>query len=214
MFDFPEYVYSDVRVEEVSNSNIVVTLGRTDNMKEQKYVAAFIRIFDGERWYFSSTTDLNSVQGEIYRLADLAKKNPSIEANQIVQKFQVNKGSFLRFEKSSDISTIPLKEKRDILSTYFPIVEESGLVRFWRGQYVDQRVVKSFFSSKGADLKFDYQRVGFRMLYQMADGEEQLMDRFDLAGNELESIKELSEDVRKSVEASEYFIRNAKSVIP
>ncbi|PNQ05384.1 hypothetical protein RM69_05115, partial [Mesotoga sp. SC_NapDC3] len=47
---------------------------------------AFIRIFDGERWYFSSTTDLNSVQGEIYRLADLAKKNPSIEANQIVQK--------------------------------------------------------------------------------------------------------------------------------
>ncbi len=214
MFDFPEYVYSDVRVEEVSNSNIVVTLGRTDNMKEQKYVAAFIRIFDGERWYFSSTTDLNSVQGEIYRLADLAKKNPSIETNQIVQKFQVNKGSFLRFEKSSDISTIPLKEKRDILSTYFPIVEESGLVRFWRGQYVDQRVVKSFFSSKGADLKFDYQRVGFRMLYQMADGEEQLMDRFDLAGNELESIKELAEDVRKSVEASEYFIRNAKSVIP
>ncbi len=87
-------------------------------------------------------------------------------------------------------------------------------MKFWRGQYIDQKVVKSFFSSKGADLTFDYQRVGFRLLYQMVCGEEQFMDRFDLAGNTLDAIKDLDEEVGQTVKTSEEFIRHAKPVTP
>ena len=79
MYSFPDNLYSDVRVEDVSKSDIVVSLGRTDNMKEQKYVAAFVRVFDGERWYYSSTTNLDSIQEELDRLASLAKENSNIE---------------------------------------------------------------------------------------------------------------------------------------
>jgi len=214
MYSFPDNLYSDVRVEDVSKSDIIVTLGRTDNMKEQKYVAAFIRVFDGERWYYSSTTNLDSVQEELDRLACLAKRNPAIEENGIVRKFEVNKGSYLSYEKDEDFSLVSLKEKYDLLSSYFPLIGESELVKFWRGQYIDQRVVKSFFSSKGADLTFDYQRVGFRLLYQMVCGEEQFMDRFDLAGNTLDVIKDLHEEVGQTVKTSEDFIRNAKPVTP
>ncbi|HDP76658.1 MAG TPA: TldD/PmbA family protein [Mesotoga infera] len=214
MYSFPDNLYSDVRVEDVSKSDIIVTLGRTDNMKEQKYVAAFIRVFDGERWYYSSTTNLDSVQEELDRLACLAKKNPDIEENRIVRKFEVNKGSYLSYEKDEDFSQVSLREKFDLLSSYFPLIGERELVKFWRGQYIDQRVVKSFFSSKGADLTFDYQRVGFRLLYQMVCGEEQFMDRFDLAGNTLDVIKDLHEEVGQTVKTSEDFIRNAKAVTP
>jgi len=214
MYSFPDNLYSDVRVEDVSKSDIIVTLGRTDNMKEQKYVAAFIRVFDGERWYYSSTTNLDSVQEELDRLASLAKRNPAIEENRIVRKFEVNKGSYLSYEKDEDFSRVSLREKYDLLSSYFPLIGESELVKFWRGQYIDQRVVKSFFSSKGADLTFDYQRVGFRLLYQMVCGEEQFMDRFDLAGNTLDVIKDLHKEVGQTVKTSEDFIKNAKPVTP
>ncbi|MGC9323006.1 MAG: PmbA/TldA family metallopeptidase, partial [Kosmotogaceae bacterium] len=135
MYSFPDNLYSDVRIEDVSKSDIVVTLGRTDNMKEQKYVSAFIRVFDGERWYYSSTTNLDSVQEELDRLAYLAKRNPAIEENGIVRKFEVNKGSYLSYEKDEDFSLVSLKEKYDLLSSYFPLIGESELVKFWRGQY-------------------------------------------------------------------------------
>ncbi|PZC52213.1 MULTISPECIES: TldD/PmbA family protein [unclassified Mesotoga] len=214
MYSFPDNLYSDVRVEDVSKSDIIVTLGRTDNMKAQKYVAAFIRVFDGERWYYSSTTNLDSVQEELDRLACLAKRNPAIEENRIVRKFEVNKGSYLSYEKDEDFSLVSLSEKYDLLSSYFPLIGESELVKFLRGQYIDQRVVKSFFSSKGADLTFDYQRVGFRLLYQMVCGEDQFMERFDLAGNTLDVIKDLHEEVGQTVKTSEDFIRNAKPVTP
>ena len=213
MYSFPDLLYSDVRIEDVSKSDIVVTLGRTDNMKEQRYSAAFIRVFDGERWYFSATTDLDSIQDELDRLASLAKKNRSIEEHGVVRKLQANKGSYLRFDGDSNVFKASLNEKYDILSSYFPHVEKSELVKFWRGQYIDQRVGKRFFSSKGANLEFDYQRVGFRLLFQMAKDEEQFMERYDLAGNELDSIKGLHEEVRKTVETSEDFIRNARPVV-
>ncbi|MDD2332832.1 MAG: TldD/PmbA family protein [Mesotoga sp.] len=214
MYSFPDNLYSDVRVEDVSKSDIVVSLGRTDNMKEQKYVAAFVRVFDGERWYYSSTTNLDSIQEELDRLASLAKENSNIEENSIVRKFEVNKGSYLSYKEGEDFSLVSLREKFDLLSSYFPLIGKSELVKFWRGQYIDQRVVKSFFSSKGADLTFDYQRVGFRLLYQMVCGEDQFMDRFDLAGNKLDEIRGLHEEVRRTIKTSEDFIRHAKPITP
>ena len=50
MFQFPDGLYTDVRVEDVFESKIQITLKNLENLKEQSYKAAFIRVFDGGRW--------------------------------------------------------------------------------------------------------------------------------------------------------------------
>ncbi len=52
MFRFPENLYTDVRIENVYQTKIAYTLDTLDQCKTRKYRAAFIRIFDGQRWYF------------------------------------------------------------------------------------------------------------------------------------------------------------------
>ena len=116
MFRFPGGLYSDVRIEDVFKTDISVTLDRLDNMKEQRYRAAFIRVFDGRRWYYSSTTDIESIQRELERLAGLSSPDPNINNNKVVKTFEINKGSFLNFSGSKDISKTALKEKMDLLS--------------------------------------------------------------------------------------------------
>jgi TldD protein len=214
MFRFPGGLYSDVRIEDVFKTDISVTLDRLDNMKEQRYRAAFIRVFDGRRWYYSSTTDIESIQRELERLAGLSSPDPNINNNKVVKTFEINKGSFLNFSGSKDISKTALKEKMDLLSQYFPHLKVSEPIKFWRGQYIDQRVVKSFYSSKGSALEFDYQRVGFRLSYQMSLGEEKFMDRYDLAGNDISPLKDRGREVQERVKGSEHFLKNATTVKP
>ncbi|SSC13958.1 Peptidase U62 modulator of DNA gyrase [Mesotoga infera] len=214
MFRFPKGLYSDVRIEDVFKTDISVTLDRLDNMKEQRYKAAFIRVFDGRRWYYSSTTDIESIQRELERLACLSNPDPNIDNNKVVETFEINKGSFLNFGDSKDISRMALKGKMDLLSQYFPHLKESEPIKFWRGQYIDQRVVKSFYSSKGSALEFDYQRVGFRLSYQMALGEEKFMDRYDLAGNDISLLKDRGHEVQEKIKSSEHFLKNATTVKP
>ena len=59
---FPNGFYGDLRVEDVSETMLQVTLGNWEEIKERSYQAAFIRLYDGTRWYYASTTDVGSLQ--------------------------------------------------------------------------------------------------------------------------------------------------------
>ena len=75
MVRFPEHLYTDLRIEDVAETKIQYTLGILDEVKQKHYKAAFIRIFDGKRWYYSATTELENLQGEIDALAAMATAN-------------------------------------------------------------------------------------------------------------------------------------------
>jgi TldD protein len=49
VFKFHEGLYADIRIEDVFETNITVTLGNLDQSRVRKYKAAFIRVFDGKR---------------------------------------------------------------------------------------------------------------------------------------------------------------------
>lgn len=66
---------------------------------ETNDVGAFIRLFDGKKWYYSSVTDLELVNDELEKLASLATPNPDINNHPIVLKFQKNTGNYCRFQK-------------------------------------------------------------------------------------------------------------------
>ena len=80
MFNFPEGLYSDVRIEKVRATLVQYLKGELREMRERDTAGAFIRVYDGKRWYYSSTTSLDKIQEELDRLGKLA--SPSQNNNQ------------------------------------------------------------------------------------------------------------------------------------
>ena len=78
MYRFPEELYTDIRIETVKTNSITYENNELKQNKLKVEKGAFIRIFDGERWYYSSTTNIEEIQKEIDELSKLAKKNENI----------------------------------------------------------------------------------------------------------------------------------------
>jgi TldD protein len=203
MYTFPKSFYTDVRIETVFQTQIQVTLGSLENMKETEYKAAFIRLYNGDRWFFSATTDLESIQSEIERLASLAEKIPDITTHQVVQKLEVNTGDHCRYQGDISVRNTPLSEKYDMVSRYFPRIEGKEYVKMWRCNYVDRNIKKQFYSSKGSDLSWDFQRLGFRFHFELSEGEKKFGDRFDVSDERFAPLqgreKELDDVYREAV---------------
>ena len=93
MYNFPAGLYTDVRIEDVFETQIAVTLGEVEQLKDKRFAAAFVRLFDGQRWFYSATTDVERLQQEIDSLAAMATPNPCIDEDEIVRKFEANRGN-------------------------------------------------------------------------------------------------------------------------
>jgi TldD protein len=211
---FPEGFYGDCRIENVSETVLQATLSNWDQIKERSYEAAFIRLFDGNRWYYASTTDTGSIQSEVDRLAAMGTPNPAITSHPVVELFETNTGAYLAFTGKDDTSLIPLSVKIDLLSGYFPVIDGRKHVDMWRANYLDQHVVKTFVSSKGADLTFDYQRTGFRIFFKLSDGEEKFGERFDRASNLFSDLSGLEDQVEAAYSKAVEFLITATNVEP
>jgi len=81
VYNFPEGLYGDVRIEKVRETYISYLKG---DLRERDTAGAFIRVYDGKRWYYASITALSGVQAELDRLAKLATPDKNIAANQAV----------------------------------------------------------------------------------------------------------------------------------
>ncbi len=163
MFNFPKDFYSDVRIEHNYSSYIRIKDGRLEEIKESTNTGAFIRLFDGEKWYYTSTTDLKSIDKELANLASFATPNPDINNHPVVLKFQKNTGDHCRFEKNS-LKNISLHDKLVTTKEYCKIVETDPEINYWKVSYFDFNTVKEFSSSIGCNIKFDTQNSGIFIL--------------------------------------------------
>lgn len=215
MFKFPEKLYSDVRIEEVFSTNIGFLNGELNQNTIREYAGAFIRVFDGERWYYSSITDVSKIQQELDSLAKMAKPSEDIYENPVVKKFQVNKGEYLNF-KGNEINNIPYEEKISAIKKYFDILESTEEIKMWRAMYLDNRKVKKFYSSKGASLIWDYQTCG--VSYSFGCSGEQDGKRvdggFQKGSNYFGDLRDIKEALKKKIYAYIDFMNNRKTIEP
>ena len=214
MYKFPEGLYTDVRIEDVFQTSIQITMGRLDDVKEKSYRAAFIRLYDGKRWFYASTSDVDGIQGEIDALASMASKNKNIEKDPIFKRLEVNEGEFLKFIGKDSVKEISLNEKIGLLKEYYPIIAHSEHVKLWRANYIDLNVKKSFYSSKGSNIVFDTQRVGMRIGFELSDGEKKFADRFDRGSNYFASLKGLEKEIETRFNKAVLFLKEAVDVKP
>ena len=156
MYKFPENLYTDVRIETIYSTNIVYENSELKQNKEKKEKGAFIRIFDGERWYYSATTDINNIQNDIDQLAKMATANKKIYENPVVTRLEVNKGENLKYGHNK-ISCISNDIKVNLVESYLPIIKEFPEIIDSTVMYKDNYIVKEIISSKGTNLIFDIQ---------------------------------------------------------
>lgn len=217
MYDFPPGLYTDVRVEKVFAT--VITFDREDlrecNIHEHE--AALIRVFDGKRWYYASTTDPARIQEEIDALAALAGPagaGRSVAGHPVVEKFIVSTGEYLQFTAEKNVASVPKEEKIRLLTSYFPVFQGAPLVKLWRAYYRDRRVEKAFYSSKGSRLVFDTQHTGFAFTFELARKEKKFSQGFEKAGSSFSELQEEKENLEDFLAKCTEFLDHARPVKP
>jgi len=214
MVDFPTGLYTDVRIEDVFETSIQVTLGEVEERKEKTHRAAFIRVYDGRRWYYAATSDLDAIQAEIDALAAMAAPEPGIAAHPVVHAFEAHQGEMMRFTGADDVSQIPQEEKFALLAGYWPLIDGQPDLAMWRTNYVDRRAVKHFLSSKGADLRFDAQRAGFRFILSLADGEDKLIEAYQYGSTRFQDLQGKGEALAERYREARRFLHEAIEIEP
>jgi len=210
-YNFPEGLYTDVRIEHVFKTTIGYIKRELQECKEQKYTAAFVRVFDGEMWYYASTTDLCSIQSEIDSLATIANKNPKIKESKLYKNFSTHKDEVMAFV-GREITTVPLDDKIELLQGVMPYIEENDYVKNWSVGYLDTNTVKEFYNSKGAQLKFDFQQAGFRSGFTMIDGDNKMDGSFSKTGLTFPELHSYVDELKGEIAECEKFLLKSEPV--
>ncbi|HLR33922.1 MAG TPA: TldD/PmbA family protein [Tissierellales bacterium] len=213
MFKFPKSLYTDVRIENVYETQITYTLGEIEESKIRSYEAAFIRVFDGDRWYYGSTTNVDNIQDEINSLASYAKPNQKINNNPIINKLQKNTEELIKFQ-NNNITKIKMNEKHNLLKKFFPILKENKYIKHWKTIYVDNYVKKKFFSSKGSKVIHDSQFTGFSVSMNFSHEDKKFSDSFQNSNVVFENLDTKLEEFKDFIKKCENFLLNSKPVKP
>ncbi len=214
MLEFPKGLYVDLRVEDVHSTNIAYVLGDVSQYTLRAYRAAFVRVFDGDRWYCKGLTDVEHLQATIDELAELATPDAKIEEHPVIRAFEVNTGEFRAFT-DDDLAHVPMEGKNALITGYMGALEERSAVKSWTAKYLDRREIKHFISSLGADLTFDSQRCGVMLQGQMAaDGDKAHFDIFSRAAVRFPELQGLESEIAATFDRAEHYLENARAVEP
>lgn len=205
---FRDDLYADVRVERRFTTKITYLNGDVKEMNELDVTRAFIRVFDGNMWYYSSTTNVCDLQNELDSLCAFAKPNPKISENPVVKAFEVNKDKKIVFADDC-VDKIPLSDKAKLISDVLPMIK-GDYVSVVTGIYLDRYSRFNFKSSKGADIEYDYQTSGYSFIVQFADKDNNFRHNFSDCKTFFKDLVITPEKVKDFLSESENFLLHAK----
>ena len=211
-YEFPKGLYVDVRIEHVFSTNIAYLMRDMQECREEKYSAAFVRVYDGAMWYYASTTDLGNIQAEINTLAKLATPHNDITSTEIVKRLRGHKDVVMTFI-GKEASNHSLDEKIELLNGAMPHLESNEYIKLWRARYLDTYTIKEFYNSLEADLKWDYQKIGFVTSFDMIDGENKAEGFYQLPGTTFADLFAYEADLKGEIEKAQEFLLNSKPVV-
>ncbi len=213
MVKFRKDFYADVRVETKFTTSVRYRDGALEESRQSTVKKAFIRVFDGEMWYYASTYKLGELQAELDKLYANATPNKKIEENPVVRRFESNTASIEKF-KNCCLKDVPLEAKQKILTDKFSVLQGSKYVKMFVAIYSDRYSEYEFYSSKGANLKFDYQLCGAGVSIALAEGSENFNGSFLKSDDSFEKVCALfsENNLKDYVKESENYLLNAKPV--
>lgn len=211
MIKFKNDYYADVRVEDRFSTDIRFLNGSLQESKERKEQRAFIRVFDGEMWYYAATTDIGNIQKTLDGLYGVAKANKDIESNPTVKRFERNKAHLETF-KDNSVRNIPIAEKTELLRSLLPITESDPCMVMPMGKYLDRNSLYKFTSSLGADISYDYQTCGVMLYCDMVEGEKKFSAFWQQGSTDFSKLKELHAEAEAEFKEQTEFMRGSVPV--
>lgn len=213
MYKFPKDLYTDVRIETVYKTNIMYENLNIVQNKTNKEKGAIIRIFDGNRWYYSSTTNIDDIQNEIDSLATMATPNPNILQNEVIKKLEVHNDKKLKYV-DTNLVNISNQDKLELASNYLQVFKEYKSINMSILYYLDNHTEKHIISSIGTDILFDTQNcaIAFRYILNI-DGITQ-RGSADIYEINFDDLKGKQDEIRQEIEKDIDFAKNAKPVVP
>lgn len=212
MFNYPKGFYVDVRIEDLFTTRITYRNGELQDQKVRSNKGAFIRVFNGEIWYYASLTNLDNIQNQIDTLANMAKPNLDIENHPYVKMYEVNNEELIQFRENS-LKDVPLKEKDKLVKEISDLcVDET--INMTNVYYVDNVITKEIYTSKGTNVKFDKQTCGIGMGIMCAYKDNK--DRFSapIAKVTFDELKAMVPRYKEELDKSIFFIKNAEEFEP
>lgn len=213
MYQFPEGFYTDVREETVHATTITIENGVLKENKTKKEQGVIIRLYDGRRWYISSTTEPDKVQQEIDSLAGMAVFCPNIEDDPVVKKYEINQEVQLRY-KDCDVSLVPNARKLAVAEQYADCLKACEKIPRWKVYYVDNHTRKHIVSSKGCDVTFDTQNCCVAPRYVLMKDEKPFYGRKDIYRMKFEELKGHEKELEELIREDLAYNENAVPVEP
>ena len=213
MLIFPKYLYADVRIEDVTETAISFENGVLRRNKESSTKGAFLRVYDGKRWYYCATTDMDALQGELDSLAAMATPNEAILDDPVVRLFQINKDEVIRFAET-DLRKISNEKKLETVKGYLPLLSEVEEISVSHAVYRDSYSLRSFYSSLGAQIIYDYQQAGLALSYTMNAGDSPFENSTRLFAQDFSQLLNKHEKFRKEIAEDLNYAKTAVPVEP
>lgn len=208
MTNFRKDYYADVRVEDRFSTKVEYLNGNLKESKIRREKRAFVRVFDGEMWYYASTTDINHIDKVLEELYLVAKPNSDIENHPVVKRFQRNRAKLETFKKNS-VRDISIEEKTKLICSMLPIASSDSCMSMPKGIYLDRSSLYSFCSSLGADISYDYQTCGLVLGCDMVEGDKKLSGVWQRGATDFGELKNYADEADKSLKEQTEFMRHS-----
>lgn len=210
MFNYPKNLYTDVRIETLVSTSIMIENDQLKTNKSKHEKGAFIRIYDGKRWYYKATTQIHQIQAEIDELALMATANEAVMDSEIIKKLEVNQETLMVFDGDAFLK-VKNEDKLALVKHCASLIHEDE-IKIWQSIYQDSRIVKDFYSSKGTELHFDTQSYAMCLRYVIEfDGKSQ-RGTCDVMGQTFEQLLNHDEEMRAEIEKDIDYIKQAQPV--
>lgn len=212
-FNFPENLYTEVRIEEFNSANFNLKDKEVDSNSETCVNGVMIRVFDGKMWYTSQTNDLDCIQKEIDNLSALAQPNKNILKNKIVKNFSVNKETVLVFEGENDFRKLTKEDREKIVNHYYKACSDKKIkeIKMTYTSFSYNHTKKSFYTSKGTEIVQDYQRGNISMYFAININDFNFDARKQIYGF---SFDELWNHEKEIIEERDRCLEFAKKSVP
>lgn len=211
MIDFRKDFYADVRIEDRFTTEVSFFNGSLKESKERREVRAFLRVYDGKMWYYSSTTDTEHIREALDELYSVAIPDADIEKDPVVKRFEINKDHLESFKENS-VRNIPISEKTELIRAFLPILSSDPCMSMPMGKYLDRNSLYKFYSSLGADICYDYQTCGIVLFCSMVENEKKLSAMWQHGDTDFRNLRGLFAEAEDAFKEQAEFMRNSVPV--
>lgn len=206
MYTFSEGFYADIRIEDRYSVSISYLNDDLRECTEINVKKAFIRVFDGKMWYYSSTSDLDNIQQALDDLYKNASYNKDISNDKTVKMFETNKYSVLKFQNNK-MNNTPLPKKIELLQQGKAHFFGANNMKMLLSIYSDRYSLYEFFSSKGAEIKYDTQYCAVAFKPSFSEGDNNFDDIIGDCTPFFEQLKLTGKDIKEFITDCNLFLR-------